>query len=97
MALSVVRPVTDADLLKLCESAERFALRHGLNLAAYAPEDWSAWQALDVLLITRPRNWSDTRALRRAWQACFCRALHQPVSASLTVAYGYVGHTVSAN
>jgi hypothetical protein len=85
MALSVVRPVTDADLLKLCASAERFAVRHGLSLTAYAPEDWSAWQALDALLITRPRNWSDTRAL------------HQPVSASLTVAYGYIGHTVSAN
>lgn len=97
MALSVVRPVTETDLLNLCASAERFAARHGLSLTAYAPEGWSAWQALDAFLITRPRNWSDTRALRRAWQACFCRALHQPVSASLTVAYGYIGHTVSSN
>jgi hypothetical protein len=47
---------------------------------------------LQLELWALPATWSETTQLRRLWQACLCRALRVPVSADITVAYGYVGY-----
>jgi hypothetical protein len=97
-AIGIIRPFTTDDDAALTASALRFAERHfangadGLNLGM---ED-RPWQALESELSSRPDEpwgkYSDTKQLRRLWQACLCRALRVPVSADITVAYGYVGY-----
>jgi hypothetical protein len=96
-AIGTIRPFTTDDDAALTASALRFAERHfangadGLNLGM---ED-RPWNALQYELWARPTDWSDTRQLRRLWQACLCRALRVPVSADIIVAYGYVGYRVA--
>jgi hypothetical protein len=97
-AIGTIRPFTTDDDAALTASALRFAERHfangadGLNLGM---ED-RPWQTLESELSSRPDHpwgkYSDTKQLRRLWQACLCRALRVPVSADITVAYGYVGY-----
>ena len=91
MPLSIIRPFTADDDAALTASALRFADRHRLKLDM---ED-RPWEELQIELWALPATWSETRQLRRLWQACLCRALRMPVSADVTVAYGYVGYHVS--
>ena len=100
-AIGIIRPFTTDDDAALTASALRFAERHfangadDLNLGI----DDRPWQALESELSSRPDHpwgkYSDTKQLRRLWQACMCRALRVPVSADITVAYGYVGYRVN--
>jgi hypothetical protein len=97
-AIGTIRPFTTDDEAALTASALRFAERHfvnGANGLDIGMED-RPWQALQYELLSRPDHpWgkcSDTKQLRRLWQACLCRALRVPVSADITVAYGYVGY-----
>jgi hypothetical protein len=97
MTVAAIRQFTADDDASLTASALRFAERHfangadGLNLDI---ED-RPWRALQYELWARPTTWSDTKQLRRLWQACLCRALRVPVSADITVAHGYVGYRVN--
>jgi hypothetical protein len=98
MTIAPIRRFTTDDDAALTASALRFAERHfangadGLNLGM---ED-RPWLALYEELLSRPDHpwgkYSDTKQLRRLWQACMCRALRVPVSADITVGYGYVGY-----
>ncbi len=90
MTIGKIRRFTDEDRAALNESAARFAERHGFQLGT----DGEPWTELDVYLSYGSDNRSDTGSLRRLWQACRCRALGLPVSADITVAYGYVGYRV---
>jgi len=87
MALSVIRSFTNSDKERLNESALRFAERHNLELDFKGLPTVS--DAVDwYMLIYKPE-------LKRLWQACKCRALKVPVSARITVAYGYIGNSVN--
>jgi hypothetical protein len=88
-ALSIIRPITENDLTALDNSAHKFATRHNITLGA----DFRAYEELDMALWARV-GFSNTATLKRLWQACLCRALRIPVAATVTVAYGRIGHTV---
>jgi len=96
-AIGTIRQFTADDDAALTAAAVRFAERHfangadGLDLSM----DDRPWQALQHELWSRPTTWSDTKQLRRLWQACLCRALRVPVQANITVAYGHVGYRVA--
>jgi hypothetical protein len=87
-AIGTIRPFTADDDAALTASALRFAERHHLKLDM---QD-RPWQELQLELWALSATWSETTQLRRLWQACLCRALRVPVSADITVAYGYVGY-----
>jgi hypothetical protein len=89
MAVSIIRPITENDLTALDNSACRFAARHNITLGA----DFRAYEELNMALWSRI-GFSNTAALKRLWQACLCRALRVPVAATVTVGYGYIGHSV---
>ena len=90
-AIGTIRPFTAADEAALNSSALRFADRHFFNGLTHDIDE-QPWQALDAELWACPDTCSDTKHLRRLWQACKCRALGQAVRADITVAYGYVGY-----
>ena len=96
MVISTIRRFTTDDDAALSAAALRFAERHfangadGLDLGI----DDRPWQALQHELWARSESWSDTKHLRRLWQACRCRALGVPVRADITVNHGYVGYRV---
>ena len=94
MAISTIRRFTTDDDAALNKAAVRFAHRHfpGKGLGCNMQEQ--PWQNLDFELWARGENWSDTKHLRRLWQACRCRALGVPVRADITVNHGYVGYRV---
>jgi hypothetical protein len=94
-AVRIIRAFTADDDTTLSAAAIRFAQRHFFNGADGLSLDIidRPWQALECEL----GSWADsrnTRRLQRLWQACKCRALGEQVRASITVAYGYVGHRV---
>jgi hypothetical protein len=96
-AISTIRPFTADDDAALSKSALDFADRHFPNGLTLDVDD-RPWQALEYELSGRPDHpwgkYSDTKKLRRLWQACLCRALRVPVSADITVAYGCIGRRV---
>lgn len=93
MALSTIRKFTEEDSNRLNASAVRFVNRHGIMLNADC--DFSKWEALEYILWTEfGNNRSNGLYISRLWQACKCRALNVNVSASVTVAYGYIGYSV---
>jgi hypothetical protein len=92
-AISTIRQFTSDDDAALTKAALSFADRHFSNGLTLDIDD-RPWQALDAELWSRPDTCSDTKRLRRLWQACRCRALGLPVSADITVAYGCIGRRV---
>lgn len=89
--LSIIRPLTADDAAALDASALRFAARHCLSIdTSYSN---SPAEALDAHLWAHDcSGWTRLPELRRLWQACRCRALGVPVSATIAVSYGYIGH-----
>jgi len=89
MAISVIREFTNSDKERLNDSALRFADRHSLN----AELDYHGYAALYQVLDSHiPEFYPNLKPL---WQACKCRALKVPIKMSITVGWGYIGHSVN--
>ena len=87
-AIGTIRRFTETDAAALDAAALRFAKRHGLHLGA-----WGFTPRVHLEMELNHDNWQCKR-LRRYWQACLCRALRVPISATITTGYGYVGYQV---
>jgi hypothetical protein len=94
-AVGIIRTFTADDDAALSAAAIRFAQRHFFNGVDGLSLDIinRPWQALECELGSWSDSWN-TKRLQRLWQGCKCRALGEHVRASVTVAYGYVGHRV---
>lgn len=91
-SLSIIRPFTEDDAIRLDAAAQRFAARHRLTLDVEEGE--ARAEALDVYLWSRDTGTNPRIPyLKRLWQACRCRALGVKVDASITTGYGYIGYS----
>jgi|688.fasta_scaffold62441_2 hypothetical protein len=89
MTFSPLRYLTISDAQALDSAAERFCERHGISLHLGFSVEERPYLALDLYLF-----FHHDKALKRLWQACFCRALKVKPAANVCLAHGYVGHTV---
>ena len=90
MTISIIRHFTTDDQARLNAAANRFALRHSVNVDCI---DDNFWRVLDAKLDWQARYGEPK--LFRLWQRVLCRALRVPQDSRTTVAYGYVGFTVA--
>ena len=90
MTISTIRKLTTDDETRVNVAAERFCVRHGITFDEGFAED-------EIEYATQSEHGDNGRAayLRKLWAAVYCRALRVPCDARTTIAYGYVGISVS--
>jgi hypothetical protein len=95
MAICIfIREFTENDKNALNESAKRFACRQGIKLQGPS-YDLEPYDYLEMSISHESWYGARVKLLRKAWQACKCRALKVSVSARVTVAHGYIGYRIS--
>lgn len=87
MTISIIGKLTDHDCVALCQSVRRFADRHSISVTNEMKLSSYSSLEYELTALNDPR-------LKRLWQACKCRALKVPISASVTISHGYIGNRI---